>query len=579
MPTGPSPANVIFERFTGGDVGRSRPLKSALDQFRGLNVMTYPNGAVGPRPPWQALGLTGLPALRLTTFDCVRNVLNTLSESPPTLVFGVDEATDGKVYAAPATPAGAATLEATNSLPFTCATAWGTTVYLATGVGVGTSYDVATDTAASVAAMPAAVAITSLASRMVTGVYGQIRVSAPDDPTTWPVGNFINIGQPSDILGLYELRNALVILKYDGSVWQITGVPTNGGVLRKVDVGHLASFNFRARASVAGQSNLWWVSGRNMVKFTGAQLATIDRPDIPITEANKALFKWSPSATHVGNVLPLPGDDEFLVVGTLDLLSDFPFQHQPWVQMYRATDQWTRHTLPVTNYRATFDDFTLSNSSADDGRAIFVPAFAPHGMAFVATQGEASGTGARAIKVYQLNTQQEFPLVATGTEMSGGVSSFTLNDGDTAAPTVAQFATAEVWAEDQQYVRPPFTMLQGDGWSTGFTQVRVRSVEIDLSYAAAITPHATYNKFTVSVESVQRDSTAGEALASSTAQAYVAPTVSAPDPDGDGFVRTRVKFQVGDQGWGSGFRVRLANWSGILVHRISCLVDLDGPRY
>ncbi len=585
MPTGPAPANVIFQRWTGGDVGRSRPLKSALDQFRGLNVWTYPNGAIGPRPPWQDCGITGLPQRSIPLFDVVKNVQGT-AEAAPVLVFAVNQTpptTGAEIWVASSVHGSAASNEgATVNYPLASAV-WGGAVYYIASFGNGSSYDIFTTTVTDRPDIPSGLDIAPMASRMVIanagGISGQLRVSAADDPNTWPVGNFINVGAPTAITGLFELRNALAILRYDGTVWQITGVPTAGGVLRKVDVGYAPPFQFRARGAVAGQSNLWWTAGRSMCKFTGAQLITVDRPDIPILPADKATYSWSPSADHVGAVLPLPEDDEFIVLGTLDLLSDLAV-HKVWSQVYRARDQWTRHSIPITPFRFGLQGSPqFQQGSRDDTAAIAVPKLAPNGVAYFVINSDTAGASSRGHSVYRLNTQQEFPHISVGTRLAGGQVSSTLNDADSAAPVLGQFTTAEVWAEDQQYVRPPFTMLQGDGWSTGFTQVRVRSVEVDLSYDASITPHSTYNKFSLSVESVQRDSTAGEALAASTPQAYVAPTVSAPDPDGDGLVRTRVKFQVGDQGWGSGFRVRLADWTGIMVHRISCLVDLDGPRY
>ncbi len=580
----PTPQIVLFEHFTGGDVGRARPLKTDLDQFRGLNVWTYPNGSIGPRPPWQDCGVTGLPQRSIPVFDVVKNVSGT-QEDAPVLVFAVNQTpptTGAEIWAASSVPGSAAANKGnTTEYPLASAT-WGGSLYYVASFGFGSTYNIFTGTVADVPAMPSGLDICALASRMVIadagGISGQIQVSSDSDPTAWP-GNFLNVGAPVAITGLFELRNALVILRYDGGVWQVTGVPTNGGTLRKSDVGYAPPFQFRARGAVAGQSSLWWTAGRSMCRYTGAQLDQIDRPDIPILPADKATYDWTPASDHVGTVLPLPNDDEFIVLGTLDLTADKAI-HKVWSQVFRARDQWTRHVIPVTPFRFGLTvSPAFSQGSRDDTSSIAVPKLAPNGVAYFVINSDTGGTSARGHSVYRLNTQQEFPHLAVGTRLAGGQVSSTLNDADSAAPVLGQFTTSEVWAEDQEVVRPKDTMVQDATWSQGFTQIRCKSVEIDISYNPSITPHSTYNKFTFSAEAVQRDVVAGTAVATSTPQAYVAPTVSAPDPDGDGLVRTRIKFQCGDQGWGSGFRVKLSDWTGIMVHRISCVVDLEGPRY
>ncbi len=580
----PVAASVLFEEFTGGDTGRDRPSRPQLNQFRALNAWVYPNGAIGPRPPWQNCAITGLPQLSVACFDLVRNV-NGSTESQAVLSYALNTTVpNSQLWSAAAAQAAPVFFNGTFGQNALASAVWGNTVYYCSGAGTGASYNIFTGTVAAIAGMPAGNDITALASRMILsnsgGAPGQIRVSAADDPTTWPAGNFINVGAPVSITGMHELRNALVLLRYDGTVWQITGVPTVNGIVRKVDQGLAPAFQFRARAEVVGQSNLWAVAGRSMVKYTGANLLTLNRPDIPIQEADKATYIWTPSSDHVGHVLPLPGDDEFIVVGTLDQVADNAI-HKVWAQVYRERDQWTRHTIPMTPFRFTLPGGggTLTQGSRDEATAVQVANLAPAGVAFLVSNSQPAGTSARPPTTYRCNTRQEFPHVAVGTVLAAGQTSSTLNDADSSAPTVAQFRTAEVWADDPQYSRAPNTLLHGDTWSQGFTQVRVRAVQVDLSYVAVITPHSTYNKFTIAAEALQRDVVPGTAVAISAPQAYVAPTVTAPDPDADGLVRLRVKFQMGDQGWGAGFRIILSDWVGIMVHRIEALVDLDGPRY
>ncbi len=580
---GPAPQTVIFQRFDGGDVGRARPLKTVLNQFRALNIWTYPSGAIGPRPPWQDCGFTGMPQKYLLTFD-VQRTISGVFEGPAKVVLATDNGGSvSQIYVGSTVPGSALASAGTGTGTVLASEAWGNSRYFCVGdTSNGISVDLNTNAVASVAGMPAGGSLALLGTRMVISnpgvppVLGQIRFSADADPTSWPVGNFINVGGLSAVTALFSLRNALVICQYNGTIWQITGVLTEtltAAILRQVDVTYPPLLNLFAPGAVVGQSNLWYCAGRQMVKFTGAQALTVERPDLPVTDANKLLYTWDPNLTHPGGVLPLPDDDEFIVVGGLDKISDSQI-HTGWAQVFRARDNWTRHTIPVV-----FRDNLVAARPSAEVTPIRVGRVAPYGVAYICTSAAATGTSSRPSIVYRLNTQQEFPHMPVGMALAGGVISSTLSDADSGAPVVGQFSTSEVWAEDQQYVRPPGTLLGSDTWAGGFTQIRVRSVEIDLSFNGAITPASTYNKFTLSVTSVQRDSVNGEALATSSPQAYVAPATTAPSPDGDGMVRARVKFQCGEQGWGSGFRVNLNDWVGISVHRISCVVDLDGPRY
>lgn len=580
---------VLFERFDHGEIGRSRPLKSVIDQFRGLNVWTYPNGSIGPRPPWQDCAFTGLPQLSIQTFDIQRFTL-VPGEDPAKVVLTVDSGAGvTAVWTGSSTHASAHADRGNVTGLILASAGWGNTLYFCSATtSNGGKVDLNTNTVSDVAGMPLGFDLAVLGTRMVIAnpgsppITGQIRFAGDADPDTWAVGNFYNVGSPAVITALHELRNALVICKYDGTIWQTTGALTedqSAATTRKSDLTFPAPYQHNGRGAVAGSSNLWYCAGKQMVKFTGAQADTVERPDIPITAADKALYAWDPADNHVGRVLPLPDDDEFIVVGTLDKLSDAQI-HTGWAQVYRARDLWTRHTIPVT-FRHTLAG---PQPSVDEARNIQTPKMAPAGVAYIATSADAAGTSSRPVHVYRLNTQQEYPYVAVGLVLSGGPNgptSSTLMDGDTGAPVLGQFSTAEVWAEDQEVIRPKETMLADVTWTNGYTQVIVRSVEIDLSYNPSVGASSTYNHFTVSVTSTQRDATAGETVSAATSagQLYVAPAVSAPSPDADGLVHVRAKFQMGEQGWGSGFRVNLADWAGIMVHRISAICDLDFPRF
>lgn len=49
----------VFSDFSGGHYGALGPFRAAPNQFRGVNVQTYANGTVGPRPGWKLLETFG----------------------------------------------------------------------------------------------------------------------------------------------------------------------------------------------------------------------------------------------------------------------------------------------------------------------------------------------------------------------------------------------------------------------------------------------------------------------------------------------------------------------------------------
>lgn len=548
---------IVLRDFSGGDEGRQRPARNDTTKFRATNAWVYPSGGIGPRPPFQYFPISGLPQQKLNTFNVTRPNVTAAYTSPPApfhpqtyMFFGF---ADSSIYKSHATSGSASSAGTLDSQPVG-STVDGETVYYTVETGSGASIT-DNDALTEIPAMPNGHYITRWGARLVVAVAlasgGAVAVSERDDPTTW--NDNIRVGSASVILGLYVQRNTLVIPKFDGDIWVMRGTPTVNETLRQEDQSAPHGFAWRAPGAVAGQSNVWYCADRGMVKFTGAQAILGDRPDLPLI-SGYSLYPWS---ANLGTVIPLQEDDEFLLVGTADKTSSGNVK-QVWVQAHRPQlDGWTRHTLPTNEFTvvagANFTGAVYSSESSEAIRGAQLSA----GVAAIVTGSDTSGNGGRAPRVYVINSRQEYPHVPVGTISPPSIGSYTLLDGDTSLPVVADFRTAEYWDPKGR-------------------QLRVTDVAVDYSYNPNITPLATYNKFDLTVEAMQ-DTNSAVVLAS-TSQTFT-PSGSGSTPDGSPIIRGQQRFGVGDQGAGLGFRVRLADWRGIVVHGFTIYVQSeDGAR-
>lgn len=525
---------VVFDDFSGGDEGRERPIKDVPTTFRAVNVWQYPAG-IGPRPPFQALGITGLPTGKVATFNVLRNEAGNRN-----LVWAMDSKA---VYwslvgfAAAASLAGSLTnkpikgVNAGNYIDWVSPDGYGGHIAISgTDFGDKTAMPVGRDL------------VFHGEHQAVAGVgayAGKLKWSETHDTTLWPSANEFFVGFGQTLQALFAQRNALLICTLAGDLWMVTGVLGVNESLRKIDTGIPHPSPGTANGAVANQSKLWYCAGREMVTFTGASLGLVPRPDLPQVDD----FLWKPWYVNPGHVVPLPDEDEIMVVGTLDGDADAT-QKTIWAQAYRPDHGlWTRHHIPVT-------PFTNDADSSLSAEAVRVHQEYTHDGVYISTSNSAG-----APKAYTFNPRQEYPHIPVGTV--GGVTSNTLNDADSGAPTVASFATGEVWHPEAK-------------------TLAVTSVLVDYSYDPTHTPLATYSHFDLSVEALQNPGSA--AVRRSAVQSFT-PAGSGSTPDGSPLVRGQARFQVGDQGAGQGFRVRLDDWRGILVHRISVQVDESPARF
>ncbi len=82
------------------------------------------------------------------------------------------------------------------------------------------------------------------------------------------------------------------------------------------------------------------------------------------------------------------------------------------------------------------------------------------------------------------------------------------------------------------------------------------------------------HRVTVAVEALQRGSVASSV---STTQ-NLTPTVGA-SLDGGYLRRARGQLGFGDQGVGGGFRFKLSDWRGLMIHRVTAIVEMSPADY
>lgn len=549
--------HITLEDFSGGDIGRQRPAPGDLKRYRGLNTWVYPNGAIGPRPPWYVKTFTGLPTTKtLVRFDASRG---------PTGTWYAWAFSDGTVYS---TTGGSTTAALRGTLQNEAASV--TAAPVGSNVLPNTvTYVTDTDNTGGriryngnwepLYAQPAGAAIAAFTEQTVILVNPAngtpfLRFSSPRNPTEWPAENSVFVGSTGAGHGLYIQKDALVIPRTKvGEIFVFTGVLGFNETLRRLDVGVAPAEPQLANGAVISTSLLVYTSGRTVSVFTGAQLLQQPRPDIPIVSG----YDTDPHYDHHGQVVGLDDDERFIIVGTIDQIADDKIK-KVWMQSYSPTSGWNRHLLPITPFSVS-DGALGASSSKDSARAFLVSPVGASGIVAGSTMSDSSTGGT--IKVYETFLRQEAPYLPPGKVLSQDVQTLSAVDADSALPVVAEWFSPEVWGKDDE-------------------ELTVRSVLVDYSYDtdSRITTSlgsAVPNRFDLSVQAVQPSE--GTAISESAVVAFV-PTAGTTIDGGSTIKRGRKLFQFGDQGAGGGFRLHLADWRGVMIHRITVHYDISEAR-
>lgn len=561
-----------FTDFSAGDYGRRWPAENT-PAYRAVNVIPYPNGGIGPRPPLKALNL-------LVDAGPNTPVTNQLPERA--LIFAHNDlllTDDGHMWNA-VTGERAATPVAHPRLlrdytenwfgELTCvsedaATQPGGHIRQLVGVGL-TRPEYVTRPAA-----PSGNRIEQYADVFVIGRLRALFWSNPLNFDAWGADDWAPTPQLQLLWDMVRQRNTLVLMVgaydvtgSDGStaflsgvrgsarpgvhIYIVTGTLGGGAVMRRVTTGSgPADAKFGGMMGSINGELVYWFQDRWMMTFDGAEITTHDAP-LPRILHSPANYNYGPLvkvpfwSSAVGKF-----QNEFVLATSLghnggnESATPSPFLRRGvFVWQHGAPGGgWTAHD-PGIEFRSEVRAGVAGAGIALRGDSDFYVYNRLENSLIFATQGRSTNDGNGAPqrpRLYEMSLTDSFPDVSA-------------NDGDTAAPVKADFRTADTWDEDGG-------------------EITVRTVVIDYSYTAG----ASSQTLKVSVEALQLwDGRAPTVSAEQT----LAPSGGTPSEPGSTIIRGRQRFSFGDQGAGNGFRIRLSDWSGIMIHRI--LVDGDVSR-
>lgn len=199
-----------------------------------LNLLNYRDGSWGPRPGLKAVAATGLNNGVVSAFGFAGTPGNDLWAVIGTKVrvfpSGGGASTEaGTIAVTPDPNAGPSGVEVSGS--FTYLTVPGDKTYKLNHTG--------TPALTSLAGSPGGNSICVYGERMIVGggnsTYpNRVFYSAAADFTSWPAGNYFDVGAGPAVRFVGVQRDHLVIITQDGTIWVLTGVPGDTSVLRRV---------------------------------------------------------------------------------------------------------------------------------------------------------------------------------------------------------------------------------------------------------------------------------------------------------------------------------------------------------
>lgn len=494
---------VVFDSFSGGDEGLSRPGGSSNPQtFRALNVWLYENG-IGPRQPVTPFPVTGLNQKAVQLFDRVPG---------EQLIYVFKDKTVQR-----ADTGTAINLTAVTNLPVDSISDGGVQHYVSPD-GFGSDYDVVGASMAD-SLIPAARRIEIFGARVVafpvTGVSPDaqsIIYSDFGDPTSWPTANNIRIANSDGLTDMWNQGNTIVFTDGQGLIYLLSGNLGDTHILRRVEQAGPVPFietPFYPQGGVSQVGTAWWRSGSRIVTFNGARVSTIAGYERP--SATPVLSNDLPS-----QFMSLSEEGEFVWVMP-QLLSGAGSNTSIGVTTHHAAGAFTQHLIPTNGYTPERDPLVLSTYSKVQ-RALYI------------TTG---GSDTQAPVIYKWLHDASFPSVT--------------HDGDSSAPVTATFRTGDFFAPEG-------------------VQLEVHSVTVDYSYAPAQVGSSQV-QFDINVEMLSTDD--DFATYASAVQSFTPSSMTTDSPDFSLIQRGRRTFGMGEQGSGAGFRVKLANWRGIIVHQLT----------
>lgn len=305
---------ITWDDFSGGYVEVvNAGWPGGKNSWTGFNVACYEDGGIGPLPAAKPSTVTGVPNGKLwglglgTEFD---HANWTTPESKRfhyfivgNKVFSADlSRTSGTAYSA-------LQIGTLSSEPehVTAQVMWDDRpLVLSRGDGLY-KVDVVADSVTKLTAAPEGTAIATQNGRVLIGKGNRIYWSAFNDPTTWGATDWVAIGDSKFVTAIVPLREMLLIVKYDGSLFALSGYTPEDYTVRYLgDIGFL----WRDQAATF-EDRMWALAGGRARQVTGASARTV--PHLPTLSSSgiTADMIAQPVASWVAAV-----GDEMLVFGS-----------------------------------------------------------------------------------------------------------------------------------------------------------------------------------------------------------------------------------------------------------------------
>lgn len=515
---------VTYANWDAGDWGRMGPEKAPKNAFSGLNVLPYRTGELGVRPGVRLTNPTGMA--NGSVWGMGRLPLNAGS-----IWYGQGNAIK---YFQPLGLGAVST--ATNTLTGTPTSVTfdetGATTFLATTTENGYSFNGATIT--QLTNMPDAQSIAVYGDRLAVvpvSAKNTVVFSAAASYNNWTIsaGNAVSVtvGDTDEITAIYAQRGHLAILKRYSGLWVLTGTPGTNEALRQV-----ARFNGPANHQASGRTRsddrIWFSpsASQYMAAFDGASVQSIDDYPPPLYDGIAAR-----------SVVTLKDDDQAGLAFVIppDHSGSLVYDNEVWV---RYNGAWTRHSFGV-QFRQHVT--TILAGYCQDGSSALSNIRFGTGMVF-GDFGAGVNPSFWTWMPFMDRPGLEADPLGTGTgERAGDVST-----------------TAVTGSFDLPHFVDP------DGNEVMVTGVRVE-------FRSWNNGASDNTQFTAQVRAIREYE--GDYVDSSTQTWSAAPSSSALA----GTYR-RAEFGFGDQGFGSGFQIKVSGMKGVAIRRIVVSYETRPPR-
>lgn len=318
---------ITWSDFSGGFVHAPKgwPPQAGHNSWTGENVQVFEDGTLGPRNPVRKAATTGVPNGHLwglgrgTQFNWPSVWTDPDMRRYHYFIVGKE------VFSADlnrTTPQAALKIGELDVEPdfITQGVMFDDRPYV-TVRGDGTyKIDVVANTVEKLTGAPGGTAIMELNGRIYVGgdpsYPNRLYWCEVNDPTTWNPTDWIAIGARHAILGLTALRETILITRYDGALFALTGVEPEEFVLRHVGEAGLV-WGYQATVF---DGRLWIVEGGRPRVVTGADTKRVPfLPALPrkrLAPDHIAFAQWygNWAISPTGDVLTVGNYDQALVL-------------------------------------------------------------------------------------------------------------------------------------------------------------------------------------------------------------------------------------------------------------------------